>query len=133
MSNIKSIIPALSAALGITMAFAIIRALPPTGTAGVPPAPAASPAASALPAPAGWQHYRCTFVWTAPATNVYLSVSPDGHTWQPCGIAPHPATNGVNTLYLLLPATILADSPAPRLRIGTADRRYGFDTALPKE
>jgi len=125
---LKQLPAAISAAFGITLAFAIIRAFPP-GNAGVPPAPAARQAAR----PAGWQHYRVTFVWTAPATNIYPSISPDGQTWQPCGIAPHPATNGVNTLYLLLPATILADSPAPRLRIGTADRRYGFETSLPKE
>jgi hypothetical protein len=134
---LKHIPPAFAAALGTAIAFsAIINFLTPPapGTAGVPPAPAVStPAlgADALPGPAGWRHYRVTFAWTAPAADVFPSISQDGQTWTRCGVQLHAATNGINTIYLLLPESLLADAASPCLRIGTADRRYGFTTALP--
>jgi len=73
--------------------------------------------------------YRCTFHWTGSAEAVECWMSPDGQQWDRIadGIA---VERGSNTIWILIGSERIATATAPRIRIGTADRRIGFETAI---
>jgi hypothetical protein len=73
--------------------------------------------------------YRLTFHWNGPAAPVDVHLSADGLAWQRIcnGL---PAATGSNTIHILISTEILRAASAPRLRIGTADRKRGFETPI---
>ena len=94
-----------------------------------PPAGPAVPTAEADAQIGPATRYALTFHWYAPAAPVCVWVTADGHTWQQI-VHDLPATAGSNTIYLLVSTEILQTATAPRLRLGTADRQRGFETAI---
>ena len=115
---------ALAAAIGITLAAAAMHIAGNLTPAITPPAAAPAPQF----APAGWRHYQAVWHWTAPATEVEIHITADGTEWTRLGT--HQATPGRNTFTILIPDRIRATAGSPRLRIGTADRRIGFETTI---
>lgn len=73
--------------------------------------------------------YALTFHWHAPAAPVCVWLTADGRTWQQV-CHDLPANAGSNTIYLLVSTEIIQNAPAPRLRVGTADRQRGFETPI---
>jgi len=116
-----------SAAAGIALGIAAIAALHPA-PATVPARPAA-PAVTADATLGVATRYRCTFHWKGAAEAVECWMSPDGQQWDRIadGIA---VERGSNTIWILIGSERVASATAPRIRIGTADRRIGFETAI---
>jgi len=105
----------LAVAVGVASALAMIGRIAPEQTA-------------ASVAPEGWTQYRSVWVWKAVATTVEISVSNDGREWTRVGT--WDAVTGTNTVTFLVPAATAATATDPRIRIGTADRRAGFEAAI---
>ncbi len=111
-----------SIALAIAALAIIGCKAPPDG----PAVPTAEADATLGPA----TRYALTFHWHPPAAPVCVWVTADdGHTWQQI-VHDLPAAAGSNTIYLLVSTEIIQTATAPRLRLGTADRQRGFETAI---
>lgn len=90
------------------------------------PTPKPITAASMLP---GCSNVKVNWQWTAEPATVEICVSRDGIYWARLG--EQQATVGHNETYLLIPSGYLNDpTSTPRMRIGTADRRFGFETSI---
>lgn len=79
--------------------------------------------------PRGYRRFVARFVWTAPAGEVAVWMSDGGTDWARLGN--QQAAPGTNEISLLIPDWYCRLPEArPRLRIGTPDRRYGFETEV---
>lgn len=79
--------------------------------------------------PRGYRRYLARFAWTAPSGEVAIWASDGGTNWMQLGN--QGVITGTNEITLLIPEWYCRYPAArPRLRIGTLDRQYGFETAL---
>jgi hypothetical protein len=115
-----------AAAAGIALGIAAVAALHPSAIRQDGPAvPVVAEAGTAGVA----TRYACTFHWNGGADQVDVHMSPDGQSWQQI-CESLPVTHGSNTIWILIASETAAAATAPRIRIGTADRRLGFETAI---
>ena len=113
-------------ALGIGLGMTLVTRLHPSFICPDGPAvPMVSDAGTAGVA----TRYACTFHWRGKADQVDVHMSPDGHSWQQIcdGLQ---VQHGSNTIFILIASETIATATAPRIRIGTADRRIGFEQSI---